>query len=274
MASPRTIELGSVLVVGGCGFLGSHVVDHLLNFPSEAFVSKKSTGKGGGKVDPFSYPQLSGRYPIYASTNVSVLDLRTTHNRLPGAKYYAADIMFVDALLDVFKAVKPDVVIHTVSPPMIEGNKELFYRVNVDGTRNLLEVAGGLKGDWGGTCKAFVYTSSASVVHDSHSDLINADERWPLITGKLQREYYSETKVCLCFLFFLSYFAFSFAFLSCVPIASPLRRQTDMCKIQRKQGEKLTSPSPGPRRRSRYKIQWHISIWHAHRRDSSGRYLR
>src|SRR5438034_4035902 len=225
MASPRTIELGSVLVVGGCGFLGSHIVDHLLNFPSEASISEKRNVNGGDTVDSrFSYPRLSGRYPIYASTKVSVLDLRTTNNRLPGAEYYDADIMSVDALLEVFKAVKPDVVIHTVSPPMIEGNKELFYRVNVDGTRNLLEVAGGLKGDWGGTCKAFVYTSSASVVHDSHSDLINADERWPLIIGKLQREYYSETKVCLCFLFFLSYFAFSFAFLSCVPIASPLRR--------------------------------------------------
>jgi nucleoside-diphosphate-sugar epimerase len=207
MASPRTIELGSVLVVGACGFLGSHVVDHLLNFPSEASISEKSTSKGGGKVDPFSYPQLSGRYPIYTSTKVSALDLRTTHNRLPGAEYYAADIMSIDALLDVFKAVKPDVVIDTVSPPMVEGNREQFYRVNVDGTRNLLEVAGGLKGDWGGTCKAFVYTSSASVVHDSHSDLINADERWPLITGKLQREYYSETKVCVGFL--------SFSFLLC-----------------------------------------------------------
>lgn len=42
--------------------------------------------------------------------------------------------------------------------------------------------------------KAFVYTSSASVVHDTVSDLVNADERWPVLRAPLQREYYSETK--------------------------------------------------------------------------------
>jgi sterol-4alpha-carboxylate 3-dehydrogenase (decarboxylating) len=66
----------------------------------------------------------------------------------------------------------------------------------VEGTRTLLQVAGGEHGDWGGKCKAFVYTSSSSVVHDTQSDLINVNEQWPLIRGKLQQEYYSETKVC------------------------------------------------------------------------------
>jgi hypothetical protein len=30
---------------------------------------------------------------------------------------------------------------------------------------------------------------------DNKSDLINADERWPLVRGHAQTEYYSETKV-------------------------------------------------------------------------------
>jgi sterol-4alpha-carboxylate 3-dehydrogenase (decarboxylating) len=67
--------------------------------------------------------------------------------------------------------------------------------VNVEGTRTLLQVAGGEHGDWGGKCKAFVYTSSSSVVHDTQSDLKNVNEEWPLIRGRLQKEYYSETKV-------------------------------------------------------------------------------
>ncbi|OAX78807.1 hypothetical protein ACJ72_06883 [Emergomyces africanus] len=199
MATPKTIELGSVLVTGGCGFLGSHVVDQLLNFPSEAGRGEKGqmlqspVRKPTGELDTrFAVPRLAGRYPTYKNTKVSVLDLRTAHNRYPGADYYEADIMSTEQLLEVFRKVKPDVVIHTVSPPPMQSAPELLYRINVDGTKNLLEVAGGLKGEWGGVCKAFVYTSSSSVVHDCHSDLILADERWPLITGKMQYEYYTE----------------------------------------------------------------------------------
>ncbi|KAL2370404.1 erg26, C-3 sterol dehydrogenase [Blastomyces gilchristii] len=205
MATPNTLELGTVLVTGGCGFLGSHIVDQLLNFPSEASSGCNSSEKNrtipspvrkaNGETDTrFAVPSLAGRYPSYKNTKVCVLDLRTVHNRYPGAEYYEADIMSTEQLLEVFRKVKPDVVIHTVSPPPMQSTPELLYRINVDGTRNVLEVAGGLKGEWGGVCKAFVYTSSSSVVHDCHSDLIRADERWPLITGKLQYEYYTETK--------------------------------------------------------------------------------
>ncbi|PGH13058.1 hypothetical protein AJ79_03895 [Helicocarpus griseus UAMH5409] len=200
MAAPPALQLGSVLVTGGCGFLGTHIVDQLLNFPSEDPFSDSnqipsSIRKPTGETDTrFAVPRLSGRYPTYKNTKVSVLDLRTAHNRYPGADYYEGDIMSVESLLEVFRKVKPDVVIHTVSPPPLQSEQKMLYQINVDGTRNLLQVAGGEKGDWGGVCKAFVYTSSSSVVHDCHSDLIRADERFPVITGKQQHEYYTETK--------------------------------------------------------------------------------
>ncbi|KAL4885209.1 hypothetical protein BJY04DRAFT_180402 [Aspergillus karnatakaensis] len=190
MATKRpTIELGTVLVVGGCGFLGSHIVDQLLNFPSETDPSAALPKPEGDSR--FDYPKLGDRYPRCVA-KVAVADLRTTNNRLPGAEYHEADLTSTDSMLAVFRAVKPDVVIHTASAMLT--NHDLLHKLNVEGTRNLLEVAGGARGDWGGQCKAFVYTSSASVIHDTQSDLLHVDEDWPLIRGKLQLEYYSDTK--------------------------------------------------------------------------------
>lgn len=195
MAPPKKpLELGTVLVVGGCGFLGWHIVNQLLNFPTETDASVALPMPTG---DPrFECPNLRDRYPTYKA-KVAVVDLRTSNNRLPGAAYHDGDITSVESMLSVFRAVKPDIVIHTASPSMLEGNKELLRKVNVDGTKTLLEVAGGEHGDWGHRCKAFIYTSSSSVVHDTQSDLIYVNEKWPYVRGPQQQEYYSETKVCL-----------------------------------------------------------------------------
>lgn len=181
-----------MLVVGGCGFLGWHIVNQLLNFPSETDPSVSIPLPQGDAR--FDCPSLRSRYNSYKA-KVSVVDLHTANNRLPGAEYHDGDITSVESMLAVFRAVKPDVVIHTASPSMLEGNKPLLHKVNVDGTKALLEVAGGAHGDWGNKCKAFVYTSSSSVVHDTQSDLRNADEDWPYVRGSAQKEYYSETKV-------------------------------------------------------------------------------
>lgn len=159
---PPKHSLGNVLVIGGCGFLGHHIVR-----------------------------QLDESY----SCTLSVLDLRTTNNRIPNASYYDADITSADDVRSVFESVKPQIIIHTASPaPASVGSakgptKSLYHKVNVEGTRTLIEEAAKL-----GSVKAFIYTSSASVIHDTRSDLINADERWPLLYSPIQKEYYSETK--------------------------------------------------------------------------------
>lgn len=149
-----------VLVIGGCGFLGHHIVSQLLA-PS--------------------------------TCSVSVLDLNTTHNRLDGATYHSADITSPTAVHEVLQKSQPQIIIHTASPLASDGHsaaqKALYYKVNVEGTRNLLEQASQLGG-----VKAFVYTSSASVISDNESDLVNADERWPVLRAPLQKLYYSETK--------------------------------------------------------------------------------
>jgi sterol-4alpha-carboxylate 3-dehydrogenase (decarboxylating) len=143
-----------------------------------------------------SFPSLRSRYPPtnLSATTVHVLDLRCTQHVFPGATYHSADITNASAVLEVFRKVKPDVVINTASPSW-EAPADLLQKVNIEGTRILVEVAGGKKhGDWGGHVKAFVHTSSASVVHDADSSLTNADERYPYVFPN-PREYYSETKV-------------------------------------------------------------------------------
>jgi len=162
MVSEKKPTLGSVMVIGGCGFLGHHVVRVLLR----------------------DY-----------NCSVSVIDLRCTRNRRPdsdGVAYYEADITDVDRLQSVFAEAKPDVVVHTASPPAqsneILVSHALFKKVNVDGTAAVVKACQQTG------VKALVYTSSASVISDNRSDLINADERWPLVRGENQSEYYSETK--------------------------------------------------------------------------------
>jgi sterol-4alpha-carboxylate 3-dehydrogenase (decarboxylating) len=104
-------------------------------------------------------------------------------------EYHSADISIKANVETVLATVRPQVIIHTASPVALSTNAALYYRVNVDGTRNLLECARSIK-----TVKAFIYTASASVVHDSISDLIDADESFPVLYVPDQKEIYSHTK--------------------------------------------------------------------------------
>lgn len=154
----KITSLGTVIVVGGCGFLGSHIVN---------FIVKR-------------HPQ----------TKIAVIDLRTTNNRNLSStvSYHDGDITDPAAMQAIFTKVKPDAVIHTASPHF-NLKPEIHDKVNVGGTKVLLQAA------QNAGVKAFVYTSSAGVVLDAINELKNADERWPLVTGKEQPEYYTTTKV-------------------------------------------------------------------------------
>ncbi|PIB01864.1 Sterol-4-alpha-carboxylate 3-dehydrogenase, decarboxylating [Cercospora beticola] len=150
-------SLGHVLVTGGAGFLGNHIVSLL--------ASRK------------------------ACARITVLDLKQPANPIADVDYQQGDLTDYDSMSKFFGARKFDAVIHTASPVMTASkNREVMRKVNVEGTRVLLRAAQ----ETGVT--AFVYTSSASVIHDTQSDLINADESYPLIMGKDQPEYYTTTK--------------------------------------------------------------------------------
>jgi sterol-4alpha-carboxylate 3-dehydrogenase (decarboxylating) len=157
MAEKQQQSLGHVAVIGGCGFLGSHIVKLLLS-----------------------------RHP---KTKISIVDLRIK-NEIPNPQtsYHACDVTDFPSLDLLFKKLKPDVVIHTASPTAFLA-KDILYKINVDGTKNLLKVS-----EENGV-KAFVFTSSASVVMGEMTALVNVDERWPVMIGANQPEFYSHTKV-------------------------------------------------------------------------------
>jgi sterol-4alpha-carboxylate 3-dehydrogenase (decarboxylating) len=136
------------------------------------------------------FPSLRARYPNYdlSSTKIHALDLRCTRNRYAGCTYHEADITDPSSLSTVFSTVKPDIVINTASPHF-DADPAILRKVNIDGTRCLLEVARDCP-----SVKIFVHTSSSSVVHDGLSQLHGVDEEWPL-QHENKVEYYSETKV-------------------------------------------------------------------------------
>lgn len=159
MSAPSKFQtLGKVVVVGGCGFLGSHIVSYIVK-----------------------------RHP---QTQIAVLDLRTNSNRHTSStvSYHDGDITDLAAMQALFAQLKPDAVIHTASPHF-NLPPAIHDKVNVQGTKNLL------KASQDAGVKAFVYTSSASVIFGGQTELVNANEEWPLVTGDEQPEYYTTTKV-------------------------------------------------------------------------------
>lgn len=148
--------LGSVLVTGGTGFLGHHIVKLL--------ASRKACSK------------------------LAVLDLKAPADPVPGVDYHNGDITDYDSMLKLFGKLKPDAVVHTASPNHSAKSKDMMYKINVEGTKTMVRAAQETD------VKAFVYTSSASVISDTKSDLVYADESYPLIMGKHQPEYYTTTK--------------------------------------------------------------------------------
>lgn len=147
--------LGTVIVTGGCGFIGSHLVETL-------------------------FKDLQRQ--------VHVLDIEDKRNRMPGAIYHICDITSEEAVKSAFERIKPATVFHVVSPDPLSHDHARFHRVNIDGTRNLLTAARAT-----GT-QAFVYTSTSSVIHNHESDMLDADESWPILRYPAQKNVYTLTK--------------------------------------------------------------------------------
>lgn len=115
--------------------------------------------------------------------SVSVFDIRQNYE-LPGVTFHQGDLCEKQALLPALRDVS--LVFHCASPAPASDDRALFERVNIQGTRTVIQAcleAGVQK---------LVVTSSASVVFEG-KDIKNGKEDLPY--AKKPIDYYTETKI-------------------------------------------------------------------------------
>ncbi|MCJ1314668.1 hypothetical protein MMC25_008350 [Agyrium rufum] len=127
--SIEATPLGNVLVVGGCGFLGSHIVQKLLDDVQCA--------------------------------SIAVLHRSPPKALVTGVSYHMGDITDIESVRSLFKTIKPTTIFHTVSPKH-DAKAQVLYHTNIAGTRNLLQCATELS-----TVRALIYASSEQVIYPS-----------------------------------------------------------------------------------------------------------
>ncbi|XBW36078.1 hypothetical protein QEN19_001653 [Hanseniaspora menglaensis] len=153
-------EINSVLLIGGAGFLGLHLIEQFYKNDSE--------------------------------THISVFDVRPLPEKLSkqftfnpqDIRFFKGDLTSESDVLHAMEQTRANVVVHAASP-MHGGKTEIYHKVNVEGTKNVLSVAKKVG------IKAFVYTSSAGVIFNGQ-DIHNADETWPI--PDIPMDPYNETK--------------------------------------------------------------------------------
>ena len=154
-SSSSTINIGPVLVVGGCGFVGFHIVRHLLQSSD--------------------------------CDSVHVISRNPTNNCLPGVQYHAGDITDLANIRSLILQICPSVVIHAACPNATTASAKAFHRVTVQGTQNLLQAATEAP-----SVKAFIFTSSA--VMAAGPEHIDLDESTPLADTDSNSYPYARTK--------------------------------------------------------------------------------
>ncbi|KAH6665547.1 hypothetical protein B0J14DRAFT_606334 [Halenospora varia] len=131
MASDAPPTVPHVLVIGGCGFLGSHIVSALLAHSSRP--------------------------------TVSVVSRSPTQNLVDGANYHACDISNEPALNNLLSTLRPVIIINAASP-LARAGAEASASTTVAGTR--LSLACGTECP---SVKHYIYISSSSIVTGSFS---------------------------------------------------------------------------------------------------------
>ena len=151
---------GCVLVTGGCGFQGYHLVTAIL------------AAEPGCKIYAFD------------------IDTNRPSRRHSSATYITGDIADSSAVDAAFASMTPPprVIFHTACPPSMDQNPQLHWRVNVEGTRNLLASA-----DRAGSVRALVLTSTSSVGYDGVAELKDVKEL-PVLDASRQSRGYSRSK--------------------------------------------------------------------------------
>lgn len=143
-----------VLVTGGAGFIGSHLVETLL-------------AEGGWRVTVVD--DLNDFY----SPEIKLANLRTAQEH-PDFRFVKLDIRDYDGLREVFDQAEFEYVVHLaaragVRPSLCQ--PRLYAETNIDGTLNLLELARDFE------VKQFVFGSSSSVYGINSKVPFSEDDR-------------------------------------------------------------------------------------------------
>ncbi|KAK8064032.1 hypothetical protein PG996_008684 [Apiospora saccharicola] len=150
-------DLGPVLVVGGCGFLGYHLVAHLLADPE------------------FSKPVYVLDWHVEGNENRHAGD---------GVTYIEGTMTDAALVTSVLSRTRPRVVFHAASPvaSLPRARWAELEATNVVGTRTLLAAAAATPGS---SVKALVYTSSPDIyANPPHHDV---SETHPLVPDEQRR---------------------------------------------------------------------------------------
>ncbi|MEM9259634.1 MAG: dTDP-glucose 4,6-dehydratase [Bacteroidota bacterium] len=137
MNTPKTI-----LVTGGAGFIGNHVVRRLVNnYPAYQIIN----------LDALTY----------AGNLENVQDVATA----PNYSFVRADITDLEAIRKVFSVYAPDVVVHLAAESHVDRSIDdplIFVKTNLLGTATMLQVA---KEAWAGDFagKLFYHVSTDEV---------------------------------------------------------------------------------------------------------------
>ncbi|VAH85921.1 unnamed protein product [Triticum turgidum subsp. durum] len=139
-------------VTGGRGFMARHLVMALLR-------------SGDWRV---LITDLGPEATLSPAENGGLLGAALRDGR---AVYASADVCQLPQLTKALEGV--DTVFHTAAPDHTNNNFKLHYKVNVDGTKNVIEACRKCK------VKTLIYTSSGGVVFDGVHGLFGVDESTP-----------------------------------------------------------------------------------------------
>ncbi|KAF2868621.1 C-3 sterol dehydrogenase/C-4 decarboxylase-like protein [Massariosphaeria phaeospora] len=158
MENPDLDSLDTVLVTGGGGCLGSHIVD--------AFAAE-------GSCD---------------SIALTVRDPNKARRAVPGTAFHVCDVADREETRALLEHVKPRIIVHTVSPDYM-APKKAQYEINYLATKTLLELA---RAD--ANVQALIYTSSVMAVPLGHLSEPWTEDEAPVNDLNTGEYYYNRTK--------------------------------------------------------------------------------
>lgn len=160
IAKKTTREFASVLITGGCGFIGSNFVRHFYHHHPKSRI-------------------INLDLLTYAGNLENLYDLEEAERQLPDSErhyqFVHGDICDTGLLDELFQKNKFDLVVHFAAESHVDRsifNVADFVRTNIEGTRTLVEAARRQQ------VKKFVHISTDEVYGSIKSGY--ASEEWPL----------------------------------------------------------------------------------------------